>query len=100
MLHPSVLLTVSATPPSTSEEQPSLPLSANGFILGKHGNGDTLVVTTTTWLKKILNIKLSVDRRGHYGVSWKFCGDSFAHDPKFTVLVQTLGDSVSEEIAM
>ncbi len=86
----SVLLSVTATPssPPNPSREHSSPLSANGFILGEDEDGDSLIVTSTSWLTELMDIKLS--DRGQ--MSWRFCDDSL---PQFTVLMQTLDGSVN-----
>ncbi len=94
-MHPSVLLSVSTplSPPSSSSREQLPPLSASGFILGEDGNGDILVVTTTSWLTEVLDILLSGNEARE---------DWLAQEPQiqFTVLVQTSNDSVSEKMQL
>ena len=94
LLHPSVLISISPTPPlstDSSREQFSSPLSASGFIIAVDGNGDVLMVTTASWLSEVLEIQFLDTEQ----VSWKFRGDMSIQEPQFVVLVQRACDSVS-----
>ena len=91
LIHPSVLISVLTNSPSlegpslnSSTKEHTVPLSGSGFIWGEDSNGNSLVVTSASWLSSV--VKLEWDSSNNSpAVTWRYLGEN--DSPRIIVLM-------------
>lgn len=91
-MNPSVLISLvsESAPKWPPTANSSLPRNASGLIVGVDNNGDTLLVTTATWLVGVVELSLHKSGGAEH-LYWKYQnGDLPKQKPNFIILVESM----------
>ena len=80
--HPSALISLSLNQDSSSPGREGATVSGSGCMLKGRGHTETLVITTASWLSKIVELRTAKNGR----VTWRYLGQ--VPNPSFVVLMQ------------